>query len=370
MIDLFYRLLVRPLLFLLPAEPAHHLGLRSLRFLCALPGLGTLLRRLLRPRDPALEVEVLGSRWPSPVGLAAGLDKDGAAASALANLGFGAIEVGTVTALAQPGNPKPRLFRLRADRAIINRFGFNNPGCEVMAQTLASQRLGAVPLGVNLGKSKVTPAAEAAADYVRSVRALGQRADYLVVNVSSPNTPGLRDLQAVAQLRPILSAVQEAIAAGCPGTPLALKIAPDLADEDLLAIAALAVELELDALIATNTTIERGGLTTPSDQVEQLGAGGLSGAPLRARSFEVLRFLAVALHGRVPLIAVGGVDSGEEAYRRLRIGASAVQLYSAFVFEGPGLPARINAELSVLLRRDGFTSVGQAVGVDLEEAER
>ena len=354
--------LFRPLIFLFPAEFAHHLGLTLLRAgLCIGP-----LRRLLRwwvlPKSNRLKTQLWGQTWDHPIGLAAGLDKAGDCCEPLAALGFGAIEVGTVTAKPQPGNPKPRLFRLPKDQAIVNRFGFNNPGCEGMAANLRDLIL-PCPLGINLGKSKVTPNEDAIEDYLTSLHCLKNEADYVVVNVSSPNTPGLRDLQAVDQLRPLLTALQHVCG---DRLPLVLKIAPDLADEDLMAVADLAVELSLDGLIANNTTIGREGLKTSPAAVDEMGAGGLSGPPLRDRSRAVLRILARHLRGKVPIIAVGGIDDGEEAYRRIRMGASAVQIYTGFVYGGPFTAARMAKELDQLLARDGFRSVTEAIGVDLE----
>jgi dihydroorotate dehydrogenase len=361
---LLYRFFIRPLLFQMDAERAHHAGLFLLRALTAPPGIRALMRRLFTPSSDRLRCTVMGQTWATPVGLAAGLDKDGRAAPALAGLGFGAIEMGTITAEAQPGNPKPRLFRLIADRAIINRFGFNNPGAAVAASTLARHRM-PCPLGGNIGKSKVTPLAEASDDYRRSVAALGPHVDYLVVNVSSPNTPGLRDLQQIDSLLPLLVEVQSAIGALGRPVPLALKVAPDLVDDDLDAIADLAVDLQLDALIATNTTIARGGLSTPPETVTTIGAGGLSGAPLNERARTVTEHLARRLAGRVPLISVGGIDSGDEAYARIRLGAVAVQIYTSFIYLGPGSAKTIAARLDALLERDGFACVSDAVGVDL-----
>lgn len=354
--------LFRPLIFLLPAELAHHFGLALLRIALWFGPLRRLLRWWLSPQSPRLKTTLFGQSWDHPIGLAAGLDKAGDCCGPLAALGFGAIEVGTVTAKAQPGNPKPRLFRLPKDRAIMNRFGFNNPGCEGMAANLKGVSL-PCPLGINLGKSKVTPNEEAIADYLTSLRRLAPQADYVVVNVSSPNTPGLRDLQAVSHLRPLLEALQ----GECAGrTPLLLKIAPDLADEDLLAVADLALDLKLDGLIANNTTVERRGLRTARDRVDDMGAGGLSGRPLCERSRAVLKLLAQRLKQQVPIIAVGGIEDGEEVYRRIRLGASAVQIYTGFIYGGPFTAVRMARQLDRLLARDGFESVEAAVGVDLD----
>jgi dihydroorotate dehydrogenase len=253
---------------------------------------------------------------------------------------------------------------LIGDRAVINRFGFNNPGASTAAATLARHAL-PCPLGGNIGKSKVTPLAEAAIDYRRSVAALGPHVDYLVVNVSSPNTPGLRDLQQIDSLRPLLVAVQAAIGDLERQVPLALKVAPDLVDEDLDAIADLAVELGLDALIATNTTTARSGLSAAPGAIAAIGAGGLSGAPLTDRARAVTEHLARRLGGRVALISVGGISSGDEAYARIRLGACAVQIYTGFIYAGPGAAKAMARRLAKLLARDGFARVSDAVGVDL-----
>ena len=352
---------IRPLLFLFSAEVAHHIGLFLARLVAPF---SRLIRRTVMPDCTRLKQELLGGEWAHPIGLAAGLDKDGSAAAGFAAFGFAAIEIGTITAHAQPGNPKPRLFRLKNDRAIINRFGFNNPGCEKASKTLARYSL-PCPLGGNLGKSKITPNHEALGDYCQSVAVLGPHVDYLVINVSSPNTPGLRDLQQLDALRPLITGVQHAIKQLSVPVPLALKVAPDLADEDLKSLAELAVETNLDALIATNTTIERSGLRASAQTIESMGPGGLSGAPLQQRARDVTALLARQLNRRVPLISVGGIDSGEEVYRRIRLGASAVQIYSAIIYQGPWLAVRMARELDRSLQRDGYSHVQQAIGVDL-----
>lgn len=334
--SLLYRL-TRPILFSLDAERAHHLGFGSLRALAALPG-GTAMVRAIwgGAPDPSLAVTVAGLRFPSPIGLAAGFDKDAIGYDALLALGFGFVEIGTVTALPQPGNPKPRMFRLPADRALINRLGFNNGGAEATAVRLRRRDRSRGIVGVNIGKSKVVEEADAAADYERSATLLAPLADYLVVNVSSPNTPGLRNLQAVEKLEPILRAVRTASERACEGAPppLFVKIAPDLADEDVDAVAQLAVTLDLAGIVATNTTISRSGLATPAATVEALGAGGLSGAPLRARANAVTQRLRAKI-GERALIGVGGIETGEHARERLSAGANLVQLYTGFIYGGP-----------------------------------
>jgi dihydroorotate dehydrogenase len=348
-----YRLL-RPVLFLLPAEVAHRLVLGALAVASRSRTLLGILRAACGRPDPALRMRALGLDLPSPIGLAAGLDKDAEAFEAFSALGFGFVEVGTITAEAQPGNPRPRLFRLPEDRALINRMGFNNLGAAHAAQRLARAKPRDVVLGVNLGKSKVTPAEHAIDDYVHSATLLGPHADYVVVNVSSPNTPGLRDLQAVASLRPLLAAVREALDRVVPArrVPLLVKIAPDLADADIEAIAALALELSLDGVIATNTTIGREGLSAPVEHVSALGAGGLSGAPLRARALAVLSLLRARVGKQLTLISVGGIATPEDVRERLAAGATLVQVYTALVYEGPGLPARLNRALAATARAE------------------
>jgi dihydroorotate dehydrogenase len=333
------------------AEKAHHIGFSMIR-LAERCGAGAVLRRITRPAGP---VTVMGLDFPSPFGLAAGFDKAGHGTTALTELGFGHIEVGTVTGQGQPGNPAPRLFRLVEDAALINRMGFNNPGAEAVAPRLAATRERlqkryagkARPIvGINIGKTKLVELEDAVADYRLSARTLAPYADYLVVNVSSPNTPGLRLLQDVESLRPLLSAVrEEADAAAGRHVPLAVKIAPDLADEDVDAVASLAIDLGLDGVVATNTTISREGLVTDPAVVESYGAGGLSGAPVKERSLEVLRRLRAQLPREIALIGVGGVSSPEDVIERLEAGADLVQGYTAFLYEGPFWVSRINKAL-------------------------
>src|SRR5690606_1428260 len=272
-----------------------------------------------------------------------------------AAFGFGHVEVGTVTRHAQPGNARPRLFRLPKQRAIINRMGFNNDGAAVVARRLARVRGVPVVVGVNIGKTKVVPESQAVADYVASARALADRADYLVVNVSSPNTPGLRDLQAVERLRPLLAAVREVTEALPRRTPLLVKIAPDLADADVDAVADLAVELGLDGIIATNTTVGRPGVSSRE-------AGGLSGRPLAARSLEVLRRLRARVGDRITLVSVGGVQDADDVWERMLAGATLVQGYTGFVYGGPLWPWRIHRALSRKVRRHGLSSITEIIG--------
>lgn len=346
-----YQLLFNLLLRHLPAEAVHHFAFAALRMLMALPLLGGLLKRWLRPTDPALQVKALGLDFPSPVGLAAGFDKNAQGVSALLGLGFGFVEVGTLTGQAQPGNPKPRLFRLPADRALINRMGFNNDGAIAAAARLRGPLPGIV--GGNIGKTKVVPEEQATEDYVVSARALANVVDYLVVNVSSPNTPGLRNLQAVEKLSPLLQAVRATLDAASPQrrVPLLVKIAPDLADADVDAVADMATQLGLDGIIATNTTISRQSLATPSEHVEALGAGGLSGAPLKPRALEVLRRLRARVGPKMVLVAAGGIENADDAWERLQAGANLLQVYTGFVYGGPLLPFRLNRQLARRMKR-------------------
>jgi dihydroorotate dehydrogenase len=333
------------------AEVAHRVSFRSLQRLYAVPPIRRRVAPQLAPVDPSLAVTVFGRRVPSPLGLAAGFDKNAEGIDALASLGFGFIEIGTVTGQAQPGNPTPRLFRLPADRAIINRMGFNNDGSAAVAQRLEARRNGPhrsdVVLGVNIGKTKMVPNDEAIDDYVVSARRLAPYADYLVVNVSSPNTPGLRDLQAVDDLRPLLRAVGAAAddAAGKP-VPLLVKIAPDLADDDVIAASGLVSELGLAGIVATNTTISRDGLRTCPAEVAELGPGGLSGPVLAARSIEVLKLVRAHVPAETVVISVGGISTAADVRQRLDLGATLVQAYTGFIYGGPLWVRGINRDLA------------------------
>lgn len=350
-----YRLL-RRLMFLLSPERAHHLAFLAMRWATRFDPFRTLVSKVLVVDDPVLRSSAFGVEFPNPVGLAAGFDKDATGVDVWGPLGFGFAEIGTVTAQAQPGNPQPRLFRLPDDRAIVNRMGFNNHGAGEAANRLR-QRRRTVPIGANIGKTKVVPAEEAALDYTESARLLGPLADFVVVNVSSPNTPGLRDLQAVDSLRPILAAVLDTV-----GVPVLVKIAPDLSDEDIDAVADLAVELGLAGIVATNTTIRRDGLRTPQARIDEIGAGGLSGAPVAERSLEVLRRLYGRVGDRLVLVSVGGIETPEQAWERILAGASLVQGYTGFIYGGPFWARRINRGLARKLRANGFRTLTDAVG--------
>lgn len=333
-------------------EQAHRIGFALIRS-AGRTGAGSMLSRICRP-DPALRTTVMGMTFPSPFGLAAGFDKGGHGVESLTDLGFGCVEVGTITGQAQPGNPRPRLFRLANDRAVINRMGFNNDGAAAVAPRLAKarralqKRYGRIrPLiGINIGKTKKVDLHEAVQDYLVSTEALAPHADYLVVNVSSPNTPGLRLLQNADSLRPLLQQVgQRADEAAGRHVPLLVKIAPDLNDSDIDDVARLALDIGLDGVIATNTTINRDNLLTDADDVLECGVGGLSGAPLKARSLEVLKRLRDTGGAELTLISAGGVETASDVAARIEAGADLVQGYTAFLYEGPFWAARINRGL-------------------------
>jgi dihydroorotate dehydrogenase len=345
---------VRRVLFLVPAERIHTWVFAALRLATASALARRMLHRRLAPHDPALESTVFGVRFPGPLGLAAGFDKDGTGLDAWGALGFGFAEVGTVTAAPQPGNPVPRLFRLPADRALLNRMGFNNKGAGDLATRLG-QHAADIPIGVNIGKTKVTPPERAADDYRTSARLVGPLADFLVVNVSSPNTPGLRDLQAVESLRPILEAVCDETS-----TPVLVKIAPDLTDAEIDDIADLAVELGLAGIVATNTTVSREGLETPGADV--LGEGGVSGPPLAERSLEVLRRLYARVGDKLALISVGGIETADDAWQRITAGASLLQGYTGFIYGGGLWAKRVQDGIANRLHDGGFRNLAEAVG--------
>ena len=318
---------------------AHHLGVVLIKFLGA-----TRLADLARMGSKPNEVKVMGLNFKGPFGMAAGFDKNAEMIKELGQLGFSHVEIGTVTRHAQDGNPKPRLFRLKKDLSLINRMGFNNDGADEVAKRLQKLRSSGTKLpiiGVNIGKSKITELEDAVSDYEYSAEKLAPFSDYLAVNVSSPNTPGLRSLQAIDQLEPILKAV----IAKASGKPVLVKIAPDLADEDVVAVAALATKLELSGVIATNTTVSRSGLKTDSKSVSDMGVGGLSGPVLKERSIEVLKLLRANLPREIAIVSVGGVFGSNDVLQRLELGASLVQGYTGFVYEGPLWARKINRGL-------------------------
>jgi dihydroorotate dehydrogenase len=344
---------LRRLLFRLDSERAHGLGMAALRTVQAMPGIADgLVRRNLVAAGP-LRQKLFGRELLNPVGLAAGFDKDAVAVRAMPALGFGFVEVGTVTPLPQPGNPRPRLFRHPAERSLQNALGFNNGGMAALRARLERLYPFDLPLGVNLGKNKATPPERALADYETLIRGLHPFCDYLVVNLSSPNTPGLRDLQNEDFLRSLFS-----IAKGITAKPILVKIAPDLEPAQAVALSETAVGAGAAGIIATNTTVDYSLVRAAKD------FGGLSGQCLREKSFLVFEAVAKALFGKAVLISVGGIDSGEEAYRRLRAGASLVQVYTALIYEGPSLPRRINEELLRLMERDGVKGIGEVIGAD------
>lgn len=354
---------LRPLLFSLDPEYAHHLALNALKLVQA--------AKLTRtpPSDPRLRQELWGLHFPNPVGLAAGYDKNAQAPLAWSALGFGFAELGTITAKAQEGNPKPRIFRLEKDEACINRLGFNNDGAVAVAKRLTKLlppgRSHPIPLGFNLGKSRVTPLEEAVGDYVESCEQLSSFADYLVVNVSSPNTPDLRKLQEAERLGRLLEALLAAnqrLAAQerTRPKPVLVKIAPDLSDEEIIEIARVSQAVGVSGLIATNTTITRPSLRTPIHE-----EGGLSGRPLAQRSTEVLRVLFRAVEGKLPLIGVGGIFSAEDAYARICAGASLVQIYTGLIYEGPLLPRRIAGGLLHILADARLSHIREAIGKEV-----
>ncbi|MBS1616853.1 MAG: quinone-dependent dihydroorotate dehydrogenase [Bacteroidetes bacterium] len=338
-----YRLL-RPLLFLQQPEAIHYRAMRALQQVCRFAAGRALLRRLFCLKHPTLERTLWGIRFPNPVGLGAGFDKDARWTNELACLGFGFVEIGTLTPRPQPGNPRPRLFRLPADQALINRMGFNNGGAEIAATRLRLAKKSKGPLiiiGGNIGKNKDTANEQATHDYEAAFRALQDVVDYFVVNVSSPNTPGLRALQDREPLTALLHALKKLNAEYAMPKPILLKIAPDLSEPQLDDIIAIVQETGIDGIVATNTTIGRSGLNTASREISDIGAGGLSGKPLRERATEVIRYIYKQSAGQIPMIAVGGIFSAEDALEKLQAGASLVQVYTGFIYEGPGIARKI-----------------------------
>jgi dihydroorotate dehydrogenase len=335
-----YKAIIKPLFFLMAPERAHYAAMDLLQFVCRIPGGKRVLRFFFCDHTPNLQREVAGIVFKNPIGLAAGFDKNAKWVDALECLGFGFVEIGTVTPLPQPGNDAPRLFRLPKDRALINRMGFNNNGAEEAKRHL-KQRKGTIVVGGNIGKNKVTPNDEATSDYVKCFHELYDVVDYFVVNVSSPNTPGLRELQDKAPLTELLSTLQSINLQQAKAKPIFLKIAPDLSFPQLDDIVAIVQETQIAGVIATNTTLDRSQLKTAASELEAIGAGGLSGAPLKNKATEVVRYLREKSNGSFPIMAVGGISSGDEAQEKLDAGAALVQVYTAFIYEGPGLAKRI-----------------------------
>ena len=356
----FYTRVVQPALFSLDAERAHDLTMAALRMPITHHALAFARHRV---EDARLRQQVLGLSFDHPVGLAAGLDKQGTALAAWAALGFAFAEIGTVTPRPQPGNPKPRLFRLRADRAVVNRFGFNSAGALGVAANLRAGGPATIRVGINIGKNKETPNDRAVDDYVSVVGALHPFADYIAVNVSSPNTAGLRDLQESRALRALVAAVvSRAREVSSRDIPVLVKVSPDLDAAHLLESVDAALEGGASGVIATNTTVSRDGLTTGPPLAAE--SGGLSGAPLRAIANDACRRLFRHLGRRVPIVGVGGIFTADDAYERIRAGATLVQVYTGFIYEGPGIVPRIVRGLGQRLERDGFSTITEAIGAD------
>ncbi|MCL2177989.1 MAG: quinone-dependent dihydroorotate dehydrogenase [Proteobacteria bacterium] len=344
---------IRPLLFSLPAEFAHNLGMRALYMLGVAKPLAHYWHQKNRPLRPRLASHLFGLPFPNPLGLAAGLDKNATAIAGLSTLGFGFIEVGTLTPKPQPGNPKPRLFRLAQHGAIINRMGFNNQGAERAARRLAKLKYRPVPVGINLGKNKWTALENAAEDYVVAAQTLAPFADYLAINLSSPNTPGLRSLQSPKTLEALLLQLKKL---DTP-KPLLVKLAPDLLEEELREISEVLLSCAVDGIIATNTTLQRNVSHKLASQT-----GGLSGKPLRALSNRCIGQIYGATRGRIPIVGVGGVFSAEDAYEKIKAGASLIQMYSGFIYGGPGSARRILDGLEACLLREGVKHLSEVVG--------
>ena len=336
-----YKLLLRPLLFLFDPEKVHHFTFGMVRFMSKIPFFPNIFNAIYEVQDSRLEREVFGLKFKNPVGLAAGFDKDAKLYQELSNFGFGFIEIGTLTPKPQAGNPKKRLFRLKADKAIINRMGFNNGGVLEAVERLKKNKN--VLIGGNIGKNKITPNDEAVEDYKQCFDALFDHVDYFVVNVSSPNTPGLRELQDKEPLTALLNTLQEKNTKKSKPKPILLKIAPDLTDEQLLDIITIVSDSNIAGVIATNTTIDRSSLITEGNVIKE--TGGLSGKPLTNRSTEVIRFLATNSNNAFPIIGVGGIHSAEDAIEKLEAGASLIQLYTGFIYEGPQLIKEINKKI-------------------------
>lgn len=336
-----YKRIFRPILFLVDAEQVHHFVVRLLKISCAIPGVKFLLKKLYQGYDSANPYTLFGLTFKNRVGLAAGFDKNAVLVDELACLGFGFIEIGTVTPKAQPGNDKPRLFRLPADQGLINRMGFNNEGASAAVERLR-RRTGNVIIGGNIGKNKVTANEEALNDYAMCFEALFDHVDYFVVNVSSPNTPGLRDLQEKEPLRQLMTYVKQLSSAKPNPKPVLLKIAPDLTHTQLQDVVDILKSTNADGVIATNTTISRANLNTSKKDLEKIGNGGLSGKPLTKRSTEVISFLRHTLGPGFPIIGVGGIMNEQDALEKIKAGADLIQLYTGFIYEGPGIVKRIN----------------------------
>lgn len=339
-----YKSIIKPLFFLFEPEKIHHIVFKVIKFLCAIPGVPSIIKSIYIVNDKRLERKLFGLTFPNPVGLAAGFDKDAKLYDELGYYGFGFIEIGTLTPKAQPGNEKPRMFRLPEDDGLINRMGFNNGGAEAAAERLKNRKSNII-IGGNIGKNKITPNEEAVGDYEKCFETLFDFVDYFVVNVSSPNTPGLRALQDKEPLTKLLLRVKELNAQKKNPKAILLKIAPDLTNEQLDDIIVIVKETKIDGVIATNTTISRANLQTPDSKLQACGAGGLSGKPLTKRSAEVVKYLSDKSNKAFTIIGVGGIHTGKDAVEMLKAGASLVQVYTGFIYEGPGIAKKINKEI-------------------------
>lgn len=340
-----YKLIIKPFLFLFNPEKAHHITFSSLKFLLSIPLAKSITSAIFVSKSNKLSKTVAGLHFPNQVGLAAGLDKNALLVDELACLGFGSIEIGTVTPKPQPGNDKPRLFRLPKDNALINRMGFNNDGANAAAIRLAKRKNKHIIIGGNIGKNKITPNENATQDYILCFNDLFDVVDYFVVNVSSPNTPNLRELQEKEPLTNLLSTLQKENASKQKQKPIFLKIAPDLTDMQLQDIVEIVTETKIAGVIATNTTISRENLITSKQEIEKIGMGGLSGKPLTPRSTEVIKFLRSKLDKQIAIIGVGGIHSAQDAIDKLKAGADIIQLYTGFIYEGPSLIKQINKRI-------------------------
>ena len=358
---MIYRLIFKLFLQRIPAELAHELAVAGLRVITAPRTVRTALRRFTLAGDDRLSVHALGTTFPTPLGTAAGLDKGASWFDALGAIGFGFVEVGTVTPERQEANPPPTILRATADRALLNRMGFPNPGALVAAKHLRT-RTGETIVGANIGKARETPLDAAVADYRAVAREVASLSAYIVINVSSPNTPGLRDMQATELLSPLIQGVREALREVGASVPLLIKISPDLSDEDLDSIADLAVESGVDGIVAVNTTVDRSRLSAAVDQSSWFEGGGISGPPLQARALEVLRRLYARSGNRLVLISVGGIETPDDAWERILAGATLVQAYTGFIYGGPGWPRRMNRGLARRVRQAGAASIQDLVG--------
>ncbi len=335
-----YKSIIKPIFFLVQPERIHHIVFKFIKFFCKIPGIPAIIKSIYCINDKRLERKLFGLTFLNPVGLAAGFDKDAKLYDELGYYGFGFIEIGTLTPKAQPGNEQPRMFRLPEDEGLINRMGFNNGGVDAAVERLKNRKTKIV-IGGNIGKNKVTPNEDAVGDYEKCFEALFEYVDYFVVNVSSPNTPGLRELQDKEPLTKLLLRVKELNSKKNKPKPILLKIAPDLTNEQLDDIILIVKETKIDGVVATNTTISREGLQTPDSRLKTCGAGGLSGKPLTNRSVEVVKYLSEKSNKAFPIIGVGGIHTGEDAIAMLKAGASLVQVYTGFIYEGPGIAKRI-----------------------------